>query len=204
MKKWMASFMILSLVLAACGNDDGDSSKNHESSKTEKHTSNDKKDQPTEETSKTKKDKAPAHDDSNQSSEDSNSNASNNNERQGDTSNNVQENDNSTTKQGGSYVAPYHGQNVVPVAQNIARQSVNQQQALKQLPNFQTSLDAAQREVTQLNGQQNPYNDYAIQGEAGNYRYIFSFINQSQPGTYMIVTVDRMGQPKIVDPTYRQ
>ncbi|MBY7663387.1 hypothetical protein [Staphylococcus agnetis] len=205
MKKWLASFIALSLVLAACGNDDSNTSKEHESSKTDKQTSQNKKDKPASESSKTNKDNAQNNGESN-SGEDSNATTSNTNEGQGDASqNNVPQNDNgSTSKPGRSYVAPYQGQNVVPVAQNLARQSVDTQQALKQLPNFQTFLDAAQREVTRLNGQQNPYNDYAIQGEVGNYHYVFSFINQSQPGTYMIVTVDQTGQPKIVDPAYRQ
>ncbi|UXS22152.1 hypothetical protein [Staphylococcus delphini] len=102
------------------------------------------------------------------------------------------------------YVAPYQGQNVTPVAQNIVRQQVDRQQALRHLPNFQTSLDNAQAEVNRLNGQNNPYNDYALQGDGNRYSYMFSFINQSQPGTYTIVTVDGTGQAKIVDPAYRQ
>lgn len=130
---------------------------------------------------------------------------------QGQQNNTPNSNGNSQTSQSSNgsqsqpkYVAPYQGQNVAPVAQNIVRQQVDRQQALKNLPNFQTSLDNAQAEVNRLNGQNNPYNDYALQGDGGHYSYMFSFINQSQPGTYTVVTVDGTGQAKIVDPAYRQ
>lgn len=137
----------------------------------------------------------------------SNNQNATNNQGSSQAQNNVAMNDqnnNVDATQTSSYVAPYQGQNVVPVAQNLARQEVNQQIALQQLPNFETSLEAATAEANQLNGANNPYNDYAIQGEDGNYTYMFSFINQSNPGTYMLVTVDYTGQAKIVDPAYQQ
>lgn len=222
MKKWLASFMMISLVLAACGNtgDDEKTKKDEPSSKTEEKQSNDHS------KSKDNKDKATTEDSkSNEKNDQSNATSDNTNENNTNSNgtHNTQNSDNASSQQaennpgangsnpgtngpnqGSKYVPPYQGQNVVPVAQNLARNPVDQQQALKQLPNFQTSLDAAQREATSLNGQQNPYNDYAIQGEGGSYRYIFSFLNQSQPGTYMIVTVDQLGNSKIVDPAYRQ
>lgn len=220
MKKWLASFMALSLILAACGQTDDDETKKNDSSssKTEQHTSkdhsktNDSKDKKTNEKATSQEDENQATSDSSGHQETTQSNSSSpqstqdnqnmNRTEQNQSNSNASNQEN--TQQGQSYVAPYHGQNVVPVAQNLAQNPVNQQQALKQLPNFQMSLDVAQKEVTTLNGQQNPYNDYAIQGEGGKYHYIFSFLNQSQPGTYMIVTVDQSGNPRIIDPAYRQ
>ncbi|RIM24895.1 hypothetical protein BU651_04950 [Staphylococcus chromogenes] len=220
MKKWLASFMALSLILAACGQTDDDEIKKNDSSssKTEQHPSKehsktkDSKDKTTNEKATSQEDENQATSDSSGHQETTQSNSSSpqstqdnqnmNRTEQHQSNSNASNQEN--TQQGQSYVAPYHGQNVVPVAQNLAQNPVNQQQALKQLPNFQTSLDVAQKEVTALNGQQNPYNDYAIQGEGGKYYYIFSFLNQSQPGTYMIVTVDQSGNPRIIDPAYRQ
>lgn len=220
MKKWLASFMALSLILAACGQTDDDEIKKNDSSssKTEQHPSKDhsktkdSKDKTTNEKATSQEDENQATSDSSDHQETTQSNSSSpqstqdnqnmNRTEQHQSNSNASNQEN--TQQGQSYVAPYHGQNVVPVAQNLAQNPVNQQQALKQLPNFQTSLDVAQKEVTALNGQQNPYNDYAIQGEGEKYHYIFSFLNQSQPGTYMIVTVDQSGNPRIIDPAYRQ
>lgn len=220
MKKWLASFMALSLILAACGQTDDDEIKKNDSSssKTEQHPSKDhsktkdSKDKTTNEKATSQEDENQATSDSSGHQETTQSNSSSpqstqdnqnmNRTEQHQSNSNASNQEN--TQQGQSYVAPYHGQNVVPVAQNLAQNPVNQQQALKQLPNFQTSLDVAQKEVTALNGQQNPYNDYAIQGEGEKYHYIFSFLNQSQPGTYMIVTVDQSGNPRIIDPAYRQ
>lgn len=102
------------------------------------------------------------------------------------------------------YVAPYQGQNAVPVAQNITSGTPDSQAALQNLPNFQNALDNATTEVNGLNGQSNPYNDYAIEGSEGNYSYIFSFQNQAQPGTYTIATVDQQGTVRVVDPAYQQ
>nr|WP_255201689.1 hypothetical protein [Staphylococcus chromogenes] len=212
--------MALSLILAACGQTDDDEIKKNDSSssKTEQHPSKDhsktkdSKDKTTNEKATSQEDENQATSDSSGHQETTQSNSSSpqstqdnqnmNRTEQHQSNSNASNQEN--TQQGQSYVAPYHGQNVVPVAQNLAQNPVNQQQALKQLPNFQTSLDVAQKEVTALNGQQNPYNDYAIQGEGGKYYYIFSFLNQSQPGTYMIVTVDQSGNPRIIDPAYRQ
>ncbi|MGO2078229.1 MAG: hypothetical protein ACTH17_07205, partial [Staphylococcus equorum] len=102
------------------------------------------------------------------------------------------------------YVPPYQGQNAVPVSQNISSGTVDNQAALQNLPNFQNSLDNATAEVNSINGQSNPYNDYAIEGSEGNYSYIFSFQNQAEPGTYAIATVDQQGTVRVVDPAYHQ
>ena len=99
---------------------------------------------------------------------------------------------------------PYQGENAVPVSQNITSSNVDPQQALQTLPNFENSLANATSEVNAINGQNNAYNDYAIEDSEGNYSYIFSFQNQAQPGTYAIATVDQQGTVRVVDPAYQQ
>ncbi|RIO05570.1 hypothetical protein BUZ94_14500, partial [Mammaliicoccus sciuri] len=112
-------------------------------------------------------------------------------------SNNANSNNNASNSSTSQYVVPYQGQNAVPVAQNITSGNVDPQTALQSLPNFQNSLDNATAEVNSLNGQSNPFNDYAIEGSEGNYSYIFSFQNQAQPGTYTIATVDQQGTVRV-------
>ncbi|NHA35211.1 hypothetical protein C1O33_00345 [Staphylococcus schleiferi] len=229
MKKVLASLFALSIVLAACSNDEDKEQKKDDHAKQEQSTKQDKNDHKEQASSKSK-DESTSSDqaktsksDANNQNNDQQSEMNNQNTegkqqqgQQNDQSSGTQANgqasnqqqDNSQNEQASQtksqYVAPYQGENVVPVAQNIAREKVNRQQALQNLPNFQVALDSARQEVSQLNGQQNPYNDYALQGAAGQYSYLFSFINQTQPGTYVIVTVDHTGAAKIIDPAYRQ
>ncbi|MTV21783.1 hypothetical protein [Staphylococcus delphini] len=234
MKRLLASLMIVPLLLVACSDDEGkdkdQSSNKDQTTQKDKKTDQDKqkeKDNKAKE-KKEKDDKAKEEEsnDNGASSSDNNQGAHDgqsttesqqNQADQGQSSAQGQQNNASNSNRNGQnqtsqsssqsqpkYVAPYQGQNVIPVAQNIVRQQVDRQQALRHLPNFQTSLDSAQAEVNRLNGQNNPYNDYALQGDGNRYSYMFSFINQSQPGTYTIVTVDGTGQAKIVDPAYRQ
>ncbi|MBF1993717.1 hypothetical protein H4A24_09520 [Staphylococcus schleiferi] len=229
MKKVLASLFALSIVLAACSNDEDKEPKKDDHAKQEQSTKQDKNDHKEQASSKSKDEsnssdqaktsKSDANDQNNdQQSEMNNQNTegkqqqaqqndqSSSTQANGQASNQQQNNSQNeqTSQTKSQYVAPYQGGNVVPVAQNIAREKVNRQQALQNLPNFQVALDSARQEVGQLNGQQNPYNDYALQGAGGQYSYLFSFINQSQPGTYVIVTVDYTGTAKIIDPTYRQ
>ena len=79
---------------------------------------------------------------------------------------------------------------------------MNQSEALKQLPNFQTALDIAKQEANLYGNHNKTYNDYGIEGNNGNYSYVFSFKDPQQNGVYSIVTVNSQGQPVVVDPAY--
>ncbi|ADV06569.1 hypothetical protein MPU07_001595 [Staphylococcus pseudintermedius] len=234
MKRLLASLMIVPLLLVACSDDEGkdkdQSSNKDQTTQKDKKADQDKQKDNKAKDSKEKDNKAKdtqsndngaSSSDVNQGTNDGQSTTeSQQNQNQADQGqSSTQDQQNNATNGNGNgqnqtsqsssqsqpkYVAPYQGQNVTPVAQNIVRQQVDRQQALRHLPNFQTSLDSAQAEVNRLNGQNNPYNDYALQGDGNRYSYMFSFINQSQPGTYTIVTVDGTGHAKIVDPAYRQ
>lgn len=232
MKRLLASLIIVPFLFAACSDEEGkdkDQSANKEqTTQKDKKENQDKQKENKAKDSKDKdnKGKEDQSNDNNATSSDNNQNSHANpntndtqqnqtqqgqSSAQGQQNNTPNSNGNSQTSQSSNgsqsqpkYVAPYQGQNVAPVAQNIVSQQVDRQQALRFLPNFQTSLDNAQTEVNRLNGQNNPYNDYALQGDGGHYSYMFSFINLSQPGTYTIVTVDGTGQAKIIDPAYRQ
>ncbi|MEQ6101113.1 hypothetical protein V2J40_08530 [Staphylococcus saccharolyticus] len=82
--------------------------------------------------------------------------------------------------------------------------SSNQTQALQQLPNFKTPLNIAKNEANMSGNSNKTYNDYSIESTDDGYRYVFSFKDSSKKGIYSIVTVNRQGQPTVVDPNYQQ
>lgn len=134
--------------------------------------------------------------DANTSNNNSNQTASNTNNQK--TSNQSSQSTQSTS----GYVAPYQSKNATPVARNLSKSNVNQSTALKQLPNFQTALDLARQEANLYGSSNKTYNDYAIEGENANYRYVFSFKDPQQNGVFSIVTVNSQGEPVVVDPAY--
>lgn len=134
--------------------------------------------------------------DANTSNNNSNQTASNRNNQK--TSNQSSQSTQSTS----GYVAPYQSENATSVARNLSKSNVNQSTALKQLPNFQTVLDLARQEANLYGSSNKTYNDYAIEGENANYRYVFSFKDPQQNGVYSIVTVNSQGEPVVVDPAY--
>lgn len=80
----------------------------------------------------------------------------------------------------------------------------NKNQALQQLPNFQTALNAANNEANKFGSNNKVYNDYSIEEHNGNYKYVFSFKDPNANGKYSIVTVDYTGQAMVTDPNYQQ
>ena len=134
--------------------------------------------------------------DANTSNNNSNQTASNTNNQK--TSNQSSQSTQSTS----GYVAPYQSENATSVARNLSKSNVNQSTALKQLPNFQTALDLARQEANLYGSSNKTYNDYAIEGENANYRYVFSFKDPQQNGVFSIVTVNSQGEPVVVDPAY--
>lgn len=113
-------------------------------------------------------------------------------------------NNQSSNNQKSSYVAPYYGQNAAPVARQIYPFNGNKTQALQQLPNFQTALNAANNEANKFGSNNKVYNDYSIEEHNGNYKYVFSFKDPNANGKYSIVTVDYTGQAMVTDPNYQQ
>ncbi|QLK86726.1 hypothetical protein [Staphylococcus sp. 17KM0847] len=212
MRRLFTGLFALTLVLAACSNDDSSSKSSKEKDTNATQTEQTQKDTQT----KHNEDVSEKDDAQQQSEENSNSTtaqssdsskerqdqpAATQNDQQASVQTHVQSDQSKNQAEANE---PHQGQNVVPIAQNLVRVPIDEQQALQTLPNFQDALNKAQAEVDQFNGYQNPYNDYALEGEDGFNMYIFSFLNQANPGTYTIVTVDESGTPKIVDPAYRQ
>ena len=132
-----------------------------------------------------------------------NNSATNNNQQPSNNNDQGSSNQSTQSTQGtNGYVAPYHGTNAANVARSLTRDNVNQSEALKQLPNFQTALDIAKQEANLYGNHNKTYNDYGIEGNNGNYRYVFSFKDPQQNGVYSVVTVNSQGQPVVVDPAY--
>lgn len=205
MKRLVTGLLALSLFLAACGQD-SDQQKDSNKEKDDK-AKTEQQDKKTNDSSKDKKDNKDDSKDVNKDNKDnsandnqqqSNSNATNNDQNQ--TNNNQSSNNN----QKSSYVAPYYGQNAAPVARQIYPFNGNKTQALQQLPNFQTALNAANNEANKFGSNNKVYNDYSIEEHNGNYKYVFSFKDPNANGKYSIVTVDYTGQAMVTDPNYQQ
>lgn len=204
MKRLVTGLLALSLFLAACGQD-SDQQKDSNKEKDDK-AKNEQQDKKTNDSSKDKKDNK---DDSKDVNKDNKDNSANDNQQQSNSNatNNDQNqtnNNQSSNNQKSSYVAPYYGQNAAPVARQIYPFNGNKTQALQQLPNFQTALNAANNEANKFGSNNKVYNDYSIEEHNGNYKYVFSFKDPNANGKYSIVTVDYTGQAMVTDPNYQQ
>ena len=204
MKRLVTGLLALSLFLAACGQD-SDQQKDSNKEKDDK-AKTEQQDKKTNDSSKDKKDNK---DDSKDVNKDNKDNSANDNQQQSNSNatNNDQNqtnNNQSSNNQKSSYVAPYYGQNAAPVARQIYPFNGNKSQALQQLPNFQTALNAANNEANKFGNGHKVYNDYSIEEHNGNYKYVFSFKDPNVNGKYSIVTVDYTGQAMVTDPNYQQ
>ncbi|PVG50566.1 hypothetical protein DDL18_04215 [Staphylococcus aureus] len=204
MKRLVTGLLALSLFLAACGQD-SDQQKDSNKEKDDK-AKTEQQDKKTNDLSKDKKDNK---DDSKDVNKDNKDNSANDNQQQSNSNatNNDQNqtnNNQSSNNQKSSYVAPYYGQNAAPVARQIYPFNGNKTQALQQLPNFQTALNAANNEANKFGSNNKVYNDYSIEEHNGNYKYVFSFKDPNANGKYSIVTVDYTGQAMVTDPNYQQ
>ncbi|EVJ78582.1 lipoprotein [Staphylococcus aureus T20118] len=204
MKRLVTGLLALSLFLAACGQD-SDQQKDSNKEKDDK-AKTEQQDKKTNDSSKDKKDNK---DDSKDVNKDNKDNSANDNQQQSNSNatNNDQNqtnNNQSSNNQKSSYVAPYYGQNAAPVAHQIYPFNGNKTQALQQLPNFQTALNAANNEANKFGSNNKVYNDYSIEEHNGNYKYVFSFKDPNANGKYSIVTVDYTGQAMVTDPNYQQ
>ncbi|HDK3167402.1 hypothetical protein [Staphylococcus aureus] len=204
MKRLVTGLLALSLFLAACGQD-SDQQKDSNKEKDDK-AKTEQQDKKTNDSSKDKKDNK---DDSKDVNKDNKDNSANDNQQQSNSNatNNDQNqtnNNQSSNNQKSSYVAPYYGQNAAPVARQIYPFNGNETQALQQLPNFQTALNAANNEANKFGSNNKVYNDYSIEEHNGNYKYVFSFKDPNANGKYSIVTVDYTGQAMVTDPNYQQ
>ncbi|EOA9430292.1 hypothetical protein ACINJF_002895 [Staphylococcus aureus] len=204
MKRLVTGLLALSLFLAACGQD-SNQQKDSNKEKDDK-AKTEQQDKKTNDSSKDKKDNK---DDSKDVNKDNKDNSANDNQQQSNSNatNNDQNqtnNNQSSNNQKSSYVAPYYGQNAAPVARQIYPFNGNKTQALQQLPNFQTALNAANNEANKFGSNNKVYNDYSIEEHNGNYKYVFSFKDPNANGKYSIVTVDYTGQAMVTDPNYQQ
>ncbi|EOB8409154.1 hypothetical protein ACIXD3_001269 [Staphylococcus aureus] len=204
MKRLVTGLLALSLFLAACGQD-SDQQKDSNKEKDDK-AKTEQQDKKTNDSSTDKKDNK---DDSKDVNKDNKDNSANDNQQQSNSNatNNDQNqtnNNQSSNNQKSSYVAPYYGQNAAPVARQIYPFNGNKTQALQQLPNFQTALNAANNEANKFGSNNKVYNDYSIEEHNGNYKYVFSFKDPNANGKYSIVTVDYTGQAMVTDPNYQQ
>ncbi|MCT6851219.1 MAG: hypothetical protein M3001_11670, partial [Staphylococcus epidermidis] len=101
------------------------------------------------------------------------------------------------------YVAPYQSENATRVARCLSPFEGDRSQALQQLPNFETALSIAKNEANMYGSENKSYNDYSIEQTEDGFRYVFSFKDPSKSNTYSIVTLNRQGQPTVVDPNFQ-
>lgn len=199
MKRLFASITVLTLILAACSHSGSDENeKNDDSSKKEQKEKKSKTDS---------KDKSKNHKDKDSTSKSS----SNNNELS--SSDSPTENTNTSKQQPQSnqdnsknkdHVAPYQSNHTTQVARSLSPFNGNEGQALQQLPNFETALDIAKNEANMFGNSHKKYNDYSLEATNDGFRYVFSFKDASKDNSYSIVTVNRQGQPTLIDPNYHQ
>ncbi|MCG1944336.1 hypothetical protein K4S01_02945 [Staphylococcus epidermidis] len=214
MKKVLASATILSLMLVGCSNGgNNESSHKDDSSKTEqkdksssqhdskkdskRNDTNNKQDNQENNTNKEQTNNQNPNDGEQRTSErpttNSNGNSSDNQNKQQQS---VQDNQN-------KYVAPYQSENATRVARYLSPFEGDRSQALQQLPNFETALSIAKNEANMYGSENKSYNDYSIEQTEDGFRYVFSFKDPSKSNTYSIVTLNRQGQPTVVDPNFQ-
>ena len=199
MKRLLASITVLSLLLAACShNENNENDKKGNNSKTEH------KDKKSDSNSKDKSKNHQKSQEQNDKNSKSNDNGDNN---QASSSNQANNGDHSQTGKDNSnhkdYVAPYQSKDATQVARGLSPFKGNEGQALQQLPNFKTALDIARKEANMFGNSTKKYNDYSIEATEDGFRYVFSFKDSSKKDNYSIVTVNRQGEPTLIDPNYQ-
>lgn len=198
MKRLFASITVLTLILAACSHSGSDENeKNDDSSKKEQNEKKSKTDS---------KDKSKNHKDKDSTSKSSSNNELSSSDSQTENTNTSKQQpqsnqDNSKNK---DYVAPYQSNHATQVARSLSPFNGNEGQALQQLPNFETALDIAKNEANMFGNSHKKYNDYSLEATNDGFRYVFSFKDASKDNSYSIVTVNRQGQPTLIDPNYHQ
>lgn len=198
MKRLFASITVLTLILAACSHSGSDENeKNDDSSKKEQKEKKSKTDS---------KDKSKNHKDKDSTSKSSSNNELSSSDSQTENTNTSKQKpqsnqDNSKNK---DYVAPYQSNHATQVARSLSPFNGNEGQALQQLPNFETALDIAKNEANMFGNSHKKYNDYSLEATNDGFRYVFSFKDASKDNSYSIVTVNRQGQPTLIDPNYHQ
>ena len=198
MKRLFASITVLTLILAACSHSGSDENeKNDDSSKKEQKEKKSKTDS---------KDKSKNHKDKDSTSKSSSNNELSSSDSQTENTNTSKQQpqsnqDNSKNK---DYVAPYQSNHATQVARSLSPFNGNEGQALQQLPNFETALDIAKNEANMFGNSHKKYNDYSLEATNDGFRYVFSFKDDSKDNSYSIVTVNRQGQPTLIDPNYHQ
>ena len=198
MKRLFASITVLTLILAACSHSGSDENeKNDDSSKKEQKEKKSKTDS---------KDKSKNHKDKDSTSKSSSNNELSSSDSQTENTNTSKQQpqsnqDNSKNK---DYVAPYQSNHATQVARSLSSFNGNEGQALQQLPNFETALDIAKNEANMFGNSHKKYNDYSLEATNDGFRYVFSFKDASKDNSYSIVTVNRQGQPTLIDPNYHQ